>query len=73
MTSTIANFYLGFHAFRTLFSLQNCSLVILINEDIYSGNENMGLLVHLRYIADLVIKAAPLSTGLAADVHGHVR
>jgi hypothetical protein len=47
--------------------------VILINEDIYSGNENMGLLVHLRYIADLVIKAAPLSTGLAADVHGHVR
>jgi len=32
----------------------------------------VGLLLHLRYIADLVIRAAPLSTGLAADVHGQV-
>jgi len=47
--------------------------VVLIHEDIYADEENMGLLLHLRYIADLVIKAAPLSTGLAADVHGQVR
>jgi len=32
----------------------------------------MGLLLHLRHIADRVVKAAPLSTGLAADVHGQV-
>jgi hypothetical protein len=59
--------------FKLCFSWQNCSLVILVHEDIYSSEENMGLLAHLRYIADLVIKAAPLSTGLAADVHGQVR
>jgi hypothetical protein len=47
--------------------------VVLIHEDIYADEENIGLLLHLRYIADLVIKAAPLSTGLAADVHGQVR
>ncbi|KAK3151272.1 hypothetical protein QOZ80_3AG0243830 [Eleusine coracana subsp. coracana] len=60
------------HYCVTLTSEMNCSLVILIHEDIYSSEENMGLLVHLRYIADLVIKAAPLSTGLAADVHGQL-
>lgn len=62
------------HILFTLFvSWQNCSLVVLIHEDIYSSEDGVGLLVHLRYIADLVIKAAPLSTGLAADVHGQVR
>lgn len=45
--------------------------MILVHEDIYAG-ENNGLLIHLRHIADLVVKAAPLSTGLAADVHGQV-
>ncbi|KAL6644856.1 hypothetical protein ACP70R_016464 [Stipagrostis hirtigluma subsp. patula] len=60
------------HYCVTLTSEMNCSLVILIHEDIYAGEENMGLLLHLRYIADLVIKAAPLSTGLAADVHGQL-
>jgi len=56
----------------TLTSEMNCSLVILIHEDIYAVEENMGLLLHLRHIADRVVKAAPLSTGLAADVHGQV-
>ena len=46
--------------------------MILIHEDIYAVEENTGLLLHLRHIADLVVKAAPLSTGLAADVHGQV-
>jgi len=56
----------------TLTSEMNCSLVILIHEDIYAVEENMGLLLHLRHIADRVVKAAPLSTGLAADVHGQL-
>ncbi|CAN6313183.1 unnamed protein product [Urochloa humidicola] len=60
------------HYCVTLTSEMNCSLVILIHEDIYAGEENIGLLLHLRYIADLVVKAAPLSTGLAADVHGQL-
>ena len=46
--------------------------MVLIHEDIYSSEDGVGLLAHLRYIADLVIKAAPLSTGLPADVHGQV-
>lgn len=69
----LLTFAFGYMPFRHYFSWQNCSLVILIHEDIYSCEENMGLLVHLRYIADLVVKAAPLNTGLAADVHGQVR
>ncbi|KAG8063829.1 hypothetical protein GUJ93_ZPchr0003g17242 [Zizania palustris] len=59
------------HYCVTLTSEMNCSLVVLIHEDIYSS-EGVGLLLHLRYIADLVIRAAPLSTGLAIDVHGQV-
>ncbi|CAD6341247.1 unnamed protein product [Miscanthus lutarioriparius] len=62
---------LGFPG-KASFYYRNCSLVVLIHEDIYADEENMGLLLHLRYIADLVIKAAPLSTGLAADVHGQL-
>ncbi|KAE8821455.1 elongator complex protein 6 [Hordeum vulgare] len=61
------------HYCVTLTSEMNCSLVVLNHEDIYSSEDGVGLLLHLRYIADLVIKAAPLSTGLAADVHGQVR
>ncbi|KAJ1297659.1 hypothetical protein BS78_01G393900 [Paspalum vaginatum] len=60
------------HYCFTLTSEMDCSLVILIHEDIYAGEENMDLLLHLRYVADLVVKAAPLSTGLAADVHGQL-
>ncbi|KAL6901865.1 hypothetical protein ACP4OV_004741 [Aristida adscensionis] len=60
------------HYCVALTSAWNCSLVILIHEDIYASEESMGLLLHLRYAADLVIKAAPLSTGLAADVHGQL-
>lgn len=60
------------HYCVTLTSEMNCSLVVLIHEDIYSSEDGVGLLAHLRYIADLVIKAAPLSTGLATDVHGQL-
>uniref|UniRef100_A0A0A9CRU8 Elongator complex protein 6 n=1 Tax=Arundo donax TaxID=35708 RepID=A0A0A9CRU8_ARUDO len=60
------------HYCVTLTSEMNCSLVILIHEDIYASQESIGLLLHLRYMADLVIKAAPLSTGLAADIHGQL-
>ncbi|CAM0872617.1 unnamed protein product [Alopecurus aequalis] len=60
------------HYCVTLTSEMNCSLVVLIHEDIYSSEDGVGLLLHLRYIADLVIRVAPLSTGLAADVHGQL-
>lgn len=46
--------------------------MILNHEDIYSNEEAPRLLLHLEYLADIVIKTEPLSTGLAADVHGQV-
>lgn len=49
--------------------------MILNHEDIYSNGEEPPprLLSNLEYLADIVIKTEPLSTGLAADVHGQVR
>ncbi|XP_072975185.1 elongator complex protein 6 isoform X1 [Typha angustifolia] len=60
------------HYCVTLASEMECSLVILNHEDIYSSEEAPGLLSHLRHLSDVEIKAAPLSTGLAADVHGQL-
>ncbi|KAG1339160.1 putative Elongator complex protein 6 [Cocos nucifera] len=56
----------------SLTSELDCSLVILNHEDIYSSEEAPRLLSHLEYLADIVIKTEPLSTGLAADVHGQI-
>lgn len=52
------------------FLLQGCSLVTLNHEDIYS--EIPMLKLQMGYLADVLIKAEPLATGLAADVHGQV-
>lgn len=49
-----------------------CSLVILHHEDIYSVEESAALILQMEYLADVVIKAEPLATGLAADVHGQL-
>ena len=51
---------------------QGCSLVMLIHEDIYSGMVRPTLVLQMEYLADILIKAEPLSTGLASDVHGQV-
>ncbi|KAK8921904.1 Elongator complex protein 6 [Platanthera zijinensis] len=60
------------HYCVTLTSEQNCSLVILNHEDIYPDIEGRRLLSHLVYLADFIIKAEPLATGIAADVHGQL-
>lgn len=51
---------------------QGCSLVMLIHEDIYSGMVRPTLVLQMEYLADILIKAEPLATGLASDVHGQV-
>lgn len=51
---------------------QDCSLIVLTHEDIYSHTEGPTLLSHLEYLADTIIRAEPLRTGLSADVHGQV-
>ncbi|CAI9091036.1 OLC1v1025953C1 [Oldenlandia corymbosa var. corymbosa] len=49
-----------------------CSMIILNHEDIYSSLEQLSPLLHLEYLANVVIKAEPLATGLATDVHGQL-
>lgn len=49
-----------------------CSLAFLNHEDIYSSTERSNLILQMEYLADIVIKAEPLATGLAKDVHGQL-
>lgn len=56
----------------TLTSEIGCSLVILNHEDIYLGEESSTPILHMEYLANILIKAEPLATGLAADVHGQL-
>ncbi|KAK9684061.1 hypothetical protein RND81_10G183800 [Saponaria officinalis] len=56
----------------TLTSEAGCSLVILTHEDIYSEEENARVVLQMEYLANILIKAEPLATGLAADVHGQL-
>ncbi|KAK1321769.1 Elongator complex protein 6 [Acorus calamus] len=57
---------------HTLTSGLGCSLVMLNHEDIYSDVLDRRLLSQVEYLADVVIKAEPLATGLSADVHGQL-
>lgn len=45
---------------------------MLNHEDIYSSTERPMLLLQMEYLAEILIKAEPLATGLAKDVHGQV-
>ncbi|MQL97392.1 hypothetical protein Taro_030081, partial [Colocasia esculenta] len=66
-----ANQVLDFlHYCVTLTSEMDCSLVVLNHEDIYSSSGAPALLSYLEYLADIIIKAEPLPTGLSVDVHG---
>lgn len=60
------------HYCHTLTSDSNCSLVILNHEDIYSSLERPAYLLQMVCLADVVIKAEPLASGLANDVHGQL-
>ncbi|KAK9282613.1 hypothetical protein L1049_010831 [Liquidambar formosana] len=60
------------HYCHTLTSEFGCSLVTLNHEDIYTSMEGPTLLLQMEYLADVLIKAEPLATGLATDVHGQL-
>ncbi|XP_023636864.1 elongator complex protein 6 isoform X1 [Capsella rubella] len=60
------------HYCHTLSSESNCSLVILNHEDIYASMERPAYLLQMVCLADVVIKAEPLASGLANDVHGQL-
>ena len=52
---------------------QDCLVIILNHEDVYSTVDVPSPLLQMEYLANIVIKAEPLATGLATDVHGQVR
>ncbi|CAO2826197.1 unnamed protein product [Amaranthus hypochondriacus] len=56
----------------TLTSENGCSLVILNHEDNYFEEESSTPMLQMEYLANVIIKAEPLATGLAADVHGQL-
>ncbi|TXG49632.1 hypothetical protein EZV62_025507 [Acer yangbiense] len=60
------------HYCHALTSEFGCSLVTLNHEDIYSNTETPTFILQMEYLADILIKAEPLATGLAADVHGQL-
>ncbi|KAA3478306.1 elongator complex protein 6 isoform X2 [Gossypium australe] len=60
------------HYCRTLTSEFDCSLITLNHEDIYSSEDRPTFLIQMEYLADILIKAEPLATGLATDVHGQL-
>ncbi|XP_062077389.1 elongator complex protein 6 [Humulus lupulus] len=61
------------HYCHTLTSELGCSLVALNHEDIYSSTERPTLVLQMEYLAGILIKAEPLTTGLAKDVHGQLK
>ncbi|KAA8539380.1 hypothetical protein F0562_026072 [Nyssa sinensis] len=60
------------HYCYTLTTQFGCLLVSLNHEDIYSSMEGPTLILQMEYLADIMIKAEPLATGLATDVHGQL-
>ncbi|KAI3886579.1 hypothetical protein MKX03_005498 [Papaver bracteatum] len=60
------------HYCHTLTSENGCSLVVLNHNDIYSSKMGPTLILQMEYLADVVVKAEPLVTGLATDVHGQL-
>ncbi|RZC84379.1 hypothetical protein C5167_047164 [Papaver somniferum] len=60
------------HYCHTLTSENGCSLVVLNHNDIYSSKTGPTLILQMEYLADVVVNAEPLVTGLATDVHGQL-
>ncbi|KAI3995258.1 hypothetical protein MKX01_032060 [Papaver californicum] len=60
------------HYCHTLTLENGCSLVVLNHNDIYSSKTGPTLVLQMEYLADVVVKAEPLVTGLATDVHGQL-
>ncbi|TQE03781.1 hypothetical protein C1H46_010588 [Malus baccata] len=60
------------HYCHTLISEFGCSLVMLNHKDIYSSTAKPTLILQMEYLADILITAEPLATGLASDVHGQL-
>ncbi|XP_076901909.1 elongator complex protein 6-like [Bidens hawaiensis] len=68
-TKDVLNFMHYCHTLTTQFG---CTIVTVLHEDIYSSGDEFTFPLQMKYLADITIKAEPLITGLAADVHGQL-
>ncbi|KAF8021923.1 hypothetical protein BT93_G2150 [Corymbia citriodora subsp. variegata] len=60
------------HYCRTLMSEFDCSVVALNHGDIYLSMEKPMLMLNLEYLSNILVRAEPLATGSAVDVHGQL-
>lgn len=51
---------------------QGCAFIALDHKDIYLNGDRTAVILEMEYRADILVKAEPLATGLAKDVHGQV-
>ncbi|KAL2319139.1 hypothetical protein Fmac_033015 [Flemingia macrophylla] len=58
------------HYCHTLTSEYGCAFIELGHKDIYLNGDNAAVILEMEYYADILVRAEPLSTGLAKDVHG---
>ncbi|KAI3778278.1 hypothetical protein L2E82_07459 [Cichorium intybus] len=68
-TKDVLNFLHYCHTLTTQFG---CTIITVLHEDIYSSEDGFTLPLQMEYLADITIKAEPLITGLAADIHGQL-
>lgn len=57
---------------HTLSTEFGCSLLLCHHGDVYSSTERPSLSLQIENLVDVIIKAEPLATGLASDVHGQL-
>lgn len=60
------------HYCYTLTSEYGCAFIALDHKDIYLNEEKPAITLEMEYLADILVKAEPLATGLAKDVHGQL-
>ncbi|KAK7258492.1 hypothetical protein RIF29_24071 [Crotalaria pallida] len=60
------------HYCHTLTSEYDFAFVALDHKDIYSYEERSALILEVEFLADILVNAEPLATGLAKDVHGQL-
>ncbi|KAL2336949.1 hypothetical protein Fmac_011395 [Flemingia macrophylla] len=60
------------HYCHTLTSEYGCAFIALGHKDIYLNGDNAAVIFEMEYYADILVRAEPLSTGLAKDVHGQL-
>ncbi|CAI8612461.1 unnamed protein product [Vicia faba] len=60
------------HYCYTLTSEYGCAFVALDHRDIYLNEDKPDIILEMEHLADVLVKAEPLATGLAKDVHGQL-